>query len=97
MHDDCFTALGDEYRRKLLVGLLDENPQRDEVQTSTDGGSGAMELEHRRAVEMYHHHLPKLVHYGFVRWNKDMHEVTRGPRFNQIRPLLEFVAGHTEG
>lgn len=45
---------------------------------------------------MQHLHLPKLADYEFIEWNKDTHEVTKGPKFDEIRPLLELLATHED-
>jgi len=29
--------------------------------------------------------------YGFVTWDEETNEVSKGPRFEDIRPLLELV------
>ncbi|WP_254532280.1 hypothetical protein [Natrinema gelatinilyticum] len=38
-----------------------------------------------------HNHLPKLEAYGFIRWDKNTHEVEKGPAFEHVRPLLEML------
>ncbi len=96
MNNNSFDALGNEHRRELLVELLDENPLSDTVQDSLDVDSEPGESEQELQIAMYHLHLPKLVDYGFIGWNKDTHEVVKGPRFEEIRPLLEFVDDSTE-
>ncbi|WP_436927670.1 hypothetical protein [Halosimplex amylolyticum] len=40
---------------------------------------------------MQHVHLPKLADYRFIEWNQGTHEVTKGPKFDEIRPLLELL------
>jgi hypothetical protein len=92
--DIAFDALGSHQRRRVLVALLDQNPQSPRVE-----GDGAGEAFGRREGErlspaMYHNHLPKLDAQGFVRWDRDTHEIERGPRFEEIRPLLELLDSH---
>lgn len=91
---DMVDALADIQRRKLLTALLEHNPQDDTpvVIADSDGESDAVE----RLIEMQHVHLPKLVDYGFIEWNKETHEVIKGPKFDKIRPLLELLDDHQE-
>ena len=90
-----FDALGNRYRRRLLVSLLEHNPQRDEVNVPEDVHAGEKELTILQA-EMFHNHLPQLEAAGFVRWDRDAHEVVKGPRFEEIRPVLELLHRHAD-
>lgn len=92
--DDMFDALGDVQRRKLLVALLEHNPQDDSSVISRDSESD--ERARRRVVEMRHNHLPKLEEYGFVEWDQESHEVVKGANFDEIRPLLELLDQHED-
>jgi len=87
-------ALAAVQRRKLLVALLDHNPQDDTPVVIADSERDADAVE--RLVTMQHLHLPKLADYEFIEWNKDTHEVTKGPKFDEIRPLLELLATHED-
>lgn len=95
MNDFTFDALANEHRRTLLVELFESRPHEDTVPIPTDGNSGASDPDHQRTA-LYHTHLPKLVDYGFIQWNERTHEIRRGERFEEIRPLLEFVADDDE-
>ena len=89
--DDVFVALADRQRRRLLLALLESNPQADgSVASQTDGGVDELDP----ALRMYHVHLPKLADYGFVEWDREAGEVTRGSRFAEIEPLLELLDDH---
>jgi predicted transcriptional regulator len=92
--DDMVDALADVQRRKLLVALLQHNPQDDApvVIADSDGEADAVD----RLVTMQHVHLPKLVDYGFIEWNEETHEVSKGPKFDEIRPLLELLDDHED-
>jgi len=96
MNNNTFDALANEHRRRLLVALSDENPQPDNVQSSATVGVGVMQTEQPVRVELYHVHLPKLEDYGFIQWNKDTGEISKGSQFSEIRPLLECIVDHTE-
>lgn len=92
--DDMADTLGHVQRRKLLVALLAHNPQDDTPVVVADSESDAEAVE--RLVTMRHVHLPKLVDYGFIEWDEAAHEVTKGPTFDQIKPLLELLANHED-
>lgn len=92
--DEMVDALAAVQRRKLLVALLEHNPQDDSpvAITDSDGEEDAVE----RLVMMEHSHLPKLVDYGFIEWDESNHEVIKGPRFDEIRPMLELLDEHAD-
>lgn len=92
--DDCLDALGHVQRRKLLRALLVHNPQDDDPTRIDPNESNDEELE--RLIAMKHVHLPKLEEYGFISWDRDTSEVSKGPDFDEIRPLLEVLADHEE-
>jgi len=91
MKDDTFDALANEHRRTLLVALLDENPQRGTVSPSVENDVGELKTKSRVETMLYHTHLPKLEEYGFIRWNRDTQDISKGPQFENIRPLLECL------
>jgi len=93
--DEYFEALANIHRRRLLVALLEHNPQQDDVTTPEDVHEGEKSLEVLQK-ELYHSHLPRLEEAGFIRWNRDTHEVVKGPRFDEIRPLLELMRDHAD-
>jgi predicted transcriptional regulator len=92
--DEMVDALADIQRRKLLVALLEHNPQDDAPVGIADSESESDAVE--RLVAMQHVHLPKLADYGFIEWNEDTHEVMKGPKFDEIRPLLELLDDHDD-
>ncbi|RLM67110.1 transcriptional regulator [Halorubrum sp. Atlit-26R] len=96
MNDTAFDALANEHRRELLLDLLDENPQEVAVELPAGDDAGEPNTTHHRRIEMYHIHLPKLDDYGFIQWDRDTHEVTKGPRFEELRPLLECMVEHAQ-
>lgn len=92
--DDALDALNHIQRRKLLIALLDHNLQDDSLAVLADPEDDANALEHIGAIN--HVHLSKLTEYGFINWNQDTHEVTQGPNFDEIHPLLELVVDHED-
>lgn len=93
--DDAFRALANGHRRRLLVALLERNPQ-EEMVLPDDVPLGSPEAEEVH-TELYHTHLPMLERHGFVEWNHERKTVSKGPTFDQIRPLLELIERHRDG
>lgn len=92
--DDMVITLADIRRRKLLLELLERDPGGDSPVAVADTGRETDAAERR--MQMRHVHLPKLADRGFVTWNERTHEATRGPKFDEIEPLLELLAAHED-
>ncbi|WP_435159799.1 DUF7344 domain-containing protein [Haladaptatus sp. DFWS20] len=93
--DICLDALANNYRRRLLIALLEHNPQDD---TDTQIANLTIEdkdVENLR-IQMTHTHLPKLEDAGFIEWNRETNEVRKGPRFDDIRPLVQLMHTHAD-
>jgi len=88
--DEMLATVADTHRRTLLLALLEENPQDELPVGNDDSADDAVE----QLVQMRHVHLPKLVEYGFINWDEEANEVTKGPNFEEIRPLLELLRDH---
>lgn len=95
MFDEVLDALGDVQRRRLLLALAEANPQDDRPIEPEDVTFDEAELE-RLLVRLHHVHLPKLEAYGFISWNRETNEVTKGPEFDEIQPLLELLNDHLD-
>lgn len=92
--DDLFDILTSGQRRRLLVRLLEHNPQDD---TPVPAAEAAGEDDPERALIAFRHtHLPKLEKYGFIDWDREANAVTKGPRFEEIRPMLELLRDHAD-
>jgi len=89
--DEMVDALADIQRRKLMVALLIITRKMIHLRP---WGSEIDTLDH--LVSMNHVHLPKLANYGFIEWDEANHEVSKGPNFDEIRPLLELLATHED-
>lgn len=88
MVNELFEALADRHRRELLFELLEKNPRN----VSPRPGERAKPDE--STILEHHLHLPKLAEYGFIDWDRDRGAVTKGNRFDEIRPLLEVLDEH---
>lgn len=93
--DEVFDALANRYRRRLLVELLQHNPQSDTLERPAEvlaAGEPPADLR----IELYHVHLPKLEERGFIEWDRETHAVSTGAGFEEIRPLLELMNEHSD-
>ena len=88
--NDLFESLSSEQRRRLLFQLLEHNPL-DELEIYPRDVTSDRDESNRLRVQMYHVHLPKLVTYGFIDWDRDEHVVRKGSNFDEIRPVLELL------
>lgn len=94
--DVGFDALANNYRRRLLIALLEHNPQDDaDTQIPADLSIGDKDVEKLR-IQMTHTHLPKLEAAGFIDWDRETNEVRKGPRFDEIRPLVQLMYDHAD-
>lgn len=93
MKDDLFDALADSQRRRILAELLDHNPR----DASVVSAGKTEEKRERERITKHHVHLPKLDDYGFIEWDRSEEVVTRGPRFDEIKVILESIDDLEDG
>ena len=93
--DSIFEALSDPYRRQLLVALLDHNPQDDDDRDPLNIVSEGAEPEVLEA-RLFHNHLPMLEEMGYIIWDRDAHEIQKGPDWDEIAPLLTLIHDHRD-
>jgi hypothetical protein len=94
--DDALVLMASRYRRRLLVALTDHNPQDDgDTQLPVDVTHEDEELERLR-TDMTHVHLPKLEAAGVIEWDRDANEISKGPHFEELRPLVELMENHAD-
>ncbi|WP_049967377.1 hypothetical protein [Haloferax prahovense] len=89
--DSQLSAIQHVERRQLLLALL--------TATSNDAAFGnsraTPETDIRELkLQMYHVHLPKLERMGLIEPNGNWYNIRRGPRFNDIVPLLRVIDDH---
>lgn len=92
--DEALELFQNPYRRRLLVTSLDHNPE-DEADIPSDLATSDDEFD-QPVIEMTHVYLPKLEELGVIDWNRDENVVTKGPAFEELRPLLELVHNHRD-
>ena len=109
--DKIFDALSDVHRRRMLISLLDHNPQTISQLSSTPDSvfemntgiadeylARSLEIDgiDKTAVRLYHNDLPKLDACGFVEWDRNENEVRKGAQFDEIRPVLMLLEENRE-
>lgn len=93
--DRLFEALSHPYRRRILTELHDQNPH-DEVEFSAAALAETADDPQLADVELFHRHLPKLAEAGFIDWGREEYVVRRGPRFDEVAPLIELMRNHPD-
>ena len=93
--DQLFACLSHPTRRRILMTLATDNPRDDEEFESPDFKPEDEELELFR-TQLYHQHLPHLEQGGYIAWDHDADIITRGPNFEEVRPLIELMSNHQD-
>lgn len=96
MLDTTLSNLANVYRRRVLLCLLDHNPQSDEALSIPEDITTEKADPEELQIMMHHNHLPRLEAAGFITWQKDDGTVVKGPKFVEIKPLLELLADNTD-
>lgn len=98
--DRVLDALNHPYRRRLLVSLLEHNPQDDDdpQESSVDlGDASVIGIDEELVqMEMFHNHLPKLEELGYIRWDREAGTISKGPNWDEVEPLLQLLHKHRE-
>lgn len=87
--DRALTTLSHACRRRLLFELYEEVDSAEENAINYTG-IPPFESETRQIL-LYHVHLPLLEESGYVEWNEAERTIQRGPRWEEIEPLLELI------
>lgn len=94
---EALALLADDRRRRLLLELLECDPE-DDVRV----GHGIVETG--VAVELYHNHLPRLAEADVITWDDEEdvsgdgegEVVGRGGAFDDLRPFVERLDQHSD-
>lgn len=89
MIEDYLYVLENEYRRQLLLTLLDRDDQ--DAVSVPDAAIQHDEDPAPVRIEFHHRHLPKLERLGLIGWDRKTDSVRKGPNYGTLRPLLEAV------
>jgi hypothetical protein len=47
-------------------------------------------------ISVNHSHLPKLADMGFIEWDRESGELSKGPEWEEIAPLLTLIYDHRD-
>lgn len=95
MDNDVSRALSHVQRRRKLLAILESNPQ-DESPLYLDSPPDSHIERYIQSHQMVNVHLPMLEKLKFTNWDVSQSEVTKGPRFDELRPQLERLNDETE-
>ncbi len=89
--DRILDILRTSHRRQILLLLNEELVEtKDDVMMRGEGNSDEIELE------LETNHLPKLEEAGYIEWNRETGEISKGPNFEEIEPLLKLLEEHAD-
>ena len=92
--DVLFDALAQPARRRILTALAQSNPRDDDEFAPEDFATD--EERDTFLTSLHHVHLPHLEDAGFVEWDRETETVTRGPRYDEVAPLVELMLDHED-
>lgn len=93
--DQLLASLSHPTRRSILMTLAEANPRDEDEFTSPDLDAEDEDFE-LFAAEVTYDHLPQLNRVGLIEWDRDANTITRGPNFDDVRPLLELIRNHRD-
>jgi hypothetical protein len=77
------------------LDLLSHNPQADEDRDPLDIVTDEAEPDVLQ-TELVHRYLPKLADTGYITWDRTTNEISKGPNWDEIAPLLELIHNHQD-
>lgn len=86
-----FENLSHRYRRLILI-LLKQGAVETQADVMTRSGNEREESE----IPLIHNHLPRLDEAGYIDWDRDTGAISKGPRFNEVEPLLTLIETHAD-
>lgn len=93
--DELFACLSHPTRRRIVTTLAADNP-RDESEFECAAFRPDDEPPERFRIHLYHEHLPKLAENGYIEWDRESDTVTRGPAFEEVRPVITLMDEHQD-
>lgn len=93
--DESLDALASPYRRQLLLAMLAANPQADSDVDPLDILDDP-ETSDVTEAQLVHTHLPKLEAMGVVDWDRETGNISKGPEWERVAPLLVLIDDHRE-
>lgn len=89
--DRVLEGLADRQRRVILAMLHRGEPVSESGLHVREASSAERVASSLRQV-----HLPKLADAGFIEWDRETGDVEKGPRYDEIEPVLELMQNHAD-
>jgi len=93
--DRMFAVLSHPYRRRILLLVSEHNPRAEDEFAVDDLSTEDDDIE-LLTTELYHVHLPRLAEAGYIDWDREAATIRRGPKFDEIAPLLRLMYTHQD-
>lgn len=79
------------HRRLILLSL-----NHGSVETQEDVVLRSGSDKEVTETQLVHNHLPKLEEAGYITWDRETGEISEGPDFDEIEPILELLENHAD-
>ncbi|WP_236044910.1 hypothetical protein [Haloarcula nitratireducens] len=79
-------------QRRLILFALQDGATKHESDFVFRGAGSADDPQ----LQLIHTHLPKLAEAGYIEWHRETGEVSKGPRYDEIEPLLDLIENHAD-
>jgi len=87
---DVLSAVSDRQRRMTLLLVHRDGVKRESDLLIRESGSDEVEQD------LVANHLPALEEAGFIEWDRETGTISKGPRFDEIEPVLELIENHPD-
>ncbi|MDT3433376.1 hypothetical protein [Haloarcula sp. 1CSR25-25] len=89
--DDKIGILSKRQRRLVLLAL-----KHDGEKTEADVLFRSGDQVEDGDLELVHNHLPRLEEAGYIEWDRDSGTISKGPQYDEIKPLLDLIENHAD-
>jgi len=89
--DDKLDILSKRQRRLILL-TLKHDAEKHETDVLFRGTDDTDDPE----LQLIHNHLPRLDEAGYIEWDRDGGTISKGPRYDEIKPLLDLMKNHAD-
>lgn len=89
--DRILEMLSDQHRRLILLLM-----KQGAVETTDDVLIRSADEREEIELALVHNHLPRLEEAGYIEWDRETGKISKGPRFDEVEPLLELIENHAD-
>lgn len=79
-------------RRRMILLLMKNGTIETQADVMIHSKDGVREDE----ITLVHTHLPKLADAGYIEWNRETGELSKGPQFGEVEPLLDLLETYAD-